>query len=147
MILAWLLAAFLVIPIVELAVLLQVGRWIGLPGTLMLVVLTGIAGAVLVKLEGLLVLNRMRGEMAAGRLPAPYLIDGVMILFAGALLLTPGLLTDAVGFALLIPAVRTAIRAMLRRKLEKTILEGQTTVSWSGPMIDVDVDDVEDDRP
>lgn len=141
MILAWLLVAFIAIPMIELALLIQIGQHLGTGGTLALVILTGIAGAFLAKLQGLRVINQIRRELGAARLPAARLLDGVMILLAAALLMTPGLLTDAVGFALLIPPVRAALRAGLRRKLEQSIQTGRTTVFWSGPTLDIEDDD------
>ncbi len=141
MILAWLLAAFIFIPLVELAVLIQIGRHLGTPGTLALVLLTGVAGALLVKLQGIMVMTRIHRDMAAHRLPANSLLDGAMILLAGALLITPGLLTDAVGFALLIPPVRAAVRTWLRRKFERAVQFEDTSASWSGPTLDIDVEE------
>ncbi len=144
MILAWLFAAFVLIPLVELAILIRVGQHLGVAGTLALVVLTGIVGAFLVKLQGILVMTRIQRDMAAGRLPAVYLLDGAMILLAGAFLITPGLLTDVLGFALLIPPIRAAIRAAIRRKFEKSIRANHATVSWSSPVLDIDVEEEKD---
>lgn len=117
-----LLLLFTAVPLLELALLLEIGKLAGLPATLALVLGTGILGAWLAKREGLKTLTRVREEMAAGRLPAEALLDGLLILIAGAVLLTPGLLTDLTGFVLLIPASRRAIRlriaARMRRGLE-----------------------------
>ncbi|MEE8524992.1 MAG: FxsA family protein [Thermoanaerobaculia bacterium] len=117
-----LLLLFTAVPLVELALLFEIGKFVGLPATIALVLGTGILGAWLAKREGLRALTRVREEMASGRLPAEALLDGLLILIAGAVLLTPGLLTDVAGFVLLIPASRHAIRrrvaARLRRGLE-----------------------------
>lgn len=129
MILTWLLAAFIAMPIVELAVLMRVHDSIGFLNTLALVVCTGILGAFLARAQGLLVLAQIQRDLAEGRMPAPRLMDGVMILVAGVLLVTPGLITDAVGFLLLVPAVRASIRLWLRRKLERKLRESQGGVT------------------
>lgn len=115
---AKLLALFIVIPLVDLAFLIEVGRRIGSAATVLLVILTGILGASLTRRQGAAVLLRARREMEEGRIPAMSLLEGVMILVAGVLLLTPGLITDAVGFALLIPAVRFRLGHALYRWLE-----------------------------
>ena len=131
MILTWLMLAFVIMPLVELAVLFKVHSAVGLGYTLAIVVLTGVTGAFLARLQGLLVLRQIQLDLAEGRMPAPRMMDGVMILIAGVLLITPGLITDAAGFALLLPPVRSAIRAWLRSRLEARLREGSITVtSW-----------------
>lgn len=133
MILTYLLIAFICMPIVELAVLMRVHDHIGFANTIALVIVTGVAGAFLARQQGFMVLMQIRRDMAEGRMPAPRLMDGVMILVAGVLLVTPGLVTDVVGFLLLMPPVRSGIRAWLRRKLEDSIRRGNTTITWRGP--------------
>ena len=113
---------FLVLPFVELYLIIQVGRAIGALNTIAVLVLVSVVGAWLVKREGLGVLRRAQDRLAAGALPGRELVDGVLILFAGALLVTPGFLTDVVGVALLLPPVRAALRgatvaALARRRL------------------------------
>ena len=108
-----LLLLFTVVPIVELGLLIQVGRVIGLAPTIAIVLLTGIAGAALARWQGLVTLRRVQTEMAEGRVPTGPLVDGLLILVAGGVLLTPGFLTDALGFLLLIPPTRTAVRKAL----------------------------------
>jgi len=131
MIFAWILAAFVALPLLELAVLFKVHEYLGLMETVGLVIVTGFVGAILARTQGVLVLIAIRRDLAEGRMPAPRLMDGVMILLAGALLITPGLITDTVGFLLLVPAARAAIRGWLRRKLEQKLREGQlTTTVW-----------------
>jgi UPF0716 protein FxsA len=110
---------FLVVPFVELFVLLQVGRTIGAAETIGLLILVSITGAWLVKREGLGVLRRAQDRVAAGAVPGRELVDGVLILFAGALLLTPGFLTDVVALLLLLPPVRAALRASTVRWLRR----------------------------
>lgn len=97
---------FVLVPLVELALLIQVGRWVGIVPTVALVVLTGILGAALARYQGLVTLGRFRKALEEGRPPHRELVEGILILMAGAVLLTPGLLTDVTGFLLLVPPVR-----------------------------------------
>lgn len=115
-VLGWLFLIFLVLPIAELAVILQVGQLIGPWYTIVLLLAVSAAGAWLVKREGLGVVRRFRRQLDAGALPGKELADGVLILFAGALLLTPGFITDCVGLLLLLPPVRAVIRASVLRR-------------------------------
>ena len=124
MILISLLAAFIILPVLELTVLFRVHESLGLGNTLAIVIFTGVAGAFLAKAQGILVMARIRRDLAEGRMPAPQLMDGIMILIAGVLLITPGLITDATGFLLLVPAVRAAIRVWLRQTLEEKLRDG-----------------------
>ena len=104
-----LLLAFIAVPISEIYVLLEVSDIIGVGYTIILVILTAIVGAALMRAQGLATMIRMREEMARGEPPAATLVEGVMLLFAGALLLTPGFITDTIGFLCLTPAVRSGI--------------------------------------
>jgi UPF0716 protein FxsA len=109
--LRWILfGVFLVIPIVEIALLVTFSRAVGVWWTIALVVATAFLGSWLVSRQGRDTLVRVRLEFERGVFPAASLADGAMILLAGAFLITPGLLTDATGFLLLIPAVRRAVR-------------------------------------
>ena len=101
-----LLVLFLVVPLAEIWVLIEVGSVVGAVATIGLVVLTAVAGAALMRAQGLATLFRARAAMAKGEVPALELLEGAVILIAGALLLTPGFITDATGFACLIPSVR-----------------------------------------
>ena len=130
MMLTSLLAAFILIPILELAVLLKLHEVAGFVNTLAIVIITGFVGAFLARAQGLMVLAQIRRDLAEGRIPAPRLMDGVMILIAGVLLITPGLITDTAGFLLLIPAVRSTIRAWLRRKLEEKLRAGTANITF-----------------
>ncbi len=114
-----LMMLFIFMPLVELSILLRVGAELGPVGVLLLVVGTGAAGAALARWQGVQLLLKLRRELAQGHMPAPYLVDGVMILIAGFLLLTPGLLTDTIGFLLLIPVCRAVIKAWLKKKFEQ----------------------------
>ncbi len=112
-----LLLLFTVVPVLELMLLLELGRVVGLAPTLAIVLLTGVVGAWLARWQGLATLRTVQTEMAGGRVPAGALVDGLLILVAGALLLTPGLLTDTVGFLLLVPPTRAAVRTALTRAI------------------------------
>lgn len=120
---------FVVVPLVELALLIQVGQWAGLLPTVLLVLGTGIAGAALARREGLRTLASIQESLAAGQLPGTALMDGAAILFGGALLLTPGILTDVVGFSLLAPPTRRWFSRRLRGWFERQLASG--TVTWS----------------
>jgi len=100
---------FLLIPLVEIYFLIKVGSLIGAIPTIALVVFTALLGAMLLRFQGWATLQRTRLTMARGELPALEMLEGVLLLFAGALLLTPGFVTDAFGFALLIPPLRKAV--------------------------------------
>ena len=105
-----LLFLFCVVPFVELWLLLAVAERTSALATLALVIFTGIVGAGLARQQGFSVLQKLQSEMAANRVPTTALADGAMILVAGALLLTPGILTDAFGFSLLVPPIRVLYR-------------------------------------
>ena len=113
----WLFLAFLLVPLIEIALFIQVGGLIGLWPTLAIVVLTAVAGTALVRSQGALALSRLRTSFETLNDPTEPLAHGAMILFSGALLLTPGFFTDAVGFALLVPAVRILVLRELRKRI------------------------------
>lgn len=128
LILGRLLLLFTVVPLVELVLLLEIGRRIGTAATVILILVTGIAGAVLAKQQGLGVLRRIRADATAGQPPGAALVDGLIILIAGALLITPGVLTDVVGFLCLIPASRRVLRAMLWAALARAVQQGRARI-------------------
>ena len=140
-----LLLLFIVVPAVELALLIEVGSRLGTVPTLGLIVLTGVVGAYLARLQGTSVLRRTQEQMARGELPAGSLADGVMILVAGALLMTPGILTDCFGFLLLVPAFRNYVKGALMARFKRAIEENRVQVHVrtsgvsrdSGPVYDV----------
>ncbi|RMF81186.1 MAG: FxsA family protein [Nitrospirae bacterium] len=104
---------FLTLPLVELYLLIRVGRVIGAGWTVALVVLTAVVGAALAKAEGLRTLAAIQSALVAGRMPTEELVEGAMILVAGVVLLTPGFLTDAAGLLILFPPTRRPIRRWL----------------------------------
>lgn len=115
-----LLLLFVLVPIGEIWLLIEVGRLVGAGWTVVLVVLTAVIGAALVRIQGLATLARVRAALAAGALPATELIEGAGILVAGVLLLTPGFITDCAGFALLFPPLRRSLAgAVLAQELAR----------------------------
>jgi UPF0716 protein FxsA len=112
-----LILLFTVVPLAELALLIWIGSLTSVSGTIVIVLVTGFVGAALAKHQGLRTWQRLQVELQSGKPPADALLDGVMILIAGALMITPGVLTDAVGFALLLPPVRGLLKARLRSRL------------------------------
>lgn len=113
----WLFVAFLLVPLIEIGLFIQVGGAIGLWPTLGIVVLTAIIGTYLVRSQGLAAMDSLRGSFSRLEDPSEPLAHGAMILLAGALLLTPGFFTDAVGFLLLTPPVRMAVLNYLRSRV------------------------------
>jgi len=128
-----LLLLFVVTPAIELALLIEIGSRFGTLHTLALIAITGVVGATLARHQGLRVLREVQAEIAAGRIPAGSLVDGAIILFAGALLMTPGVLTDAFGFACLIPAFRGVLKRLLQRRFDRAVAEGRVHVVGSPP--------------
>lgn len=116
----WLLIAFIAVPLLEIALFIEVGGFIGLWPTLLIVLVTAIIGSTLVRSQGAQELANLRGSFQNLKDPTESLANGAMILFAGALLLTPGFFTDFVGFALLLPPVRAAIYKKLRERVNVT---------------------------
>jgi len=123
-----LLLLFILIPLVELALLIEIGQHVGVWPTIALVVGTGFIGASLARWQGFRVLMRIQEELRNGRIPAGELIDGLLILAGGLLLLTPGLLTDLVGFSALVPGTRKIIKTWLRRRFEGMVARGETEI-------------------
>ena len=113
----WLLIAFIAVPLIEIGLFIQIGGAIGLWPTLLIVLITAFLGTFLVRTQGAMALGQLRSSFSEVRDPTEPLVHGAMILFAGALLLTPGFFTDAVGFALLIPGVRQAAFKAIRSRV------------------------------
>ncbi|NUH66946.1 FxsA family protein [Sulfitobacter sp. S0837] len=114
----WLLIAFIAVPLIEITLFIQVGGAIGLGWTLAVVVLTAILGTWLVRSQGAIAMGQLRSSFSDLRDPTEPLVHGAMILFSGALLLTPGFFTDAVGFAFLIPRFRAAAYRAIRDRVK-----------------------------
>lgn len=127
---ARILLLLLISPIVELALLLQLGRMIGFWPTIALIVVTAVAGSFLLKHQGLSVWGDLKRRLGRGELPGDQIVDGVIILVCGALLVTPGVLTDIIGFAGLIPVTRIPIRKYLMRRFTKSLTSGTVTMGF-----------------
>lgn len=113
---------FFVVPVLELAVIIQVGAAIGVLNTIALLILSGVLGGWLMKREGLGVVRRIQRATAEGRVPGSELVDAFLILLGGALMLAPGFLTDLLGLSLMLPPVRAVVRRVLRRRFEARIV-------------------------
>lgn len=124
----YLLALFIGVPLLELALLIRIGSAIGTVNTLLIVVGTGIAGAAFARSQGFAILQRIQRDLEAGHLPADDLVNGACVLAGGLLLLTPGLLTDTVGFALLIPPTRELLKGVAKRYIQGKLDRGEVIV-------------------
>ncbi|HEX2105534.1 MAG TPA: FxsA family protein [Solirubrobacteraceae bacterium] len=120
-----LLVLFIVVPIVELYVILQVGQAIGVVPTIALLIADSILGSVLMRSQGRAAWRRFNAAVAEGRVPHREVLDAVLVIFGGALLLTPGFATDLLGVLLLLPPTRAVIRGVLvRRLLPRMVVSG-----------------------
>ncbi len=126
-----LLLLFIVVPTIELILLIQIGQLIGTLPTIALIIFTGVLGAFLTRRQGLRVLTKIRAELQTGQMPADSIFDGAVILIAGAFLMTPGILTDTVGFLCLIPTTRRVIKRIIWARIQRAMGKGQifTTAS------------------
>ena len=119
---------FVLLPVVEIVLLIQMGQLVGFWPTVAFVILTGWAGAALARMEGMRVLARFQQELAMGRIPGEAILDGASVLVGGAFLLAPGVLTDLTGLALLFPPTRRVIQRWVRKRLERSIKNGSLRV-------------------
>lgn len=127
-----LVVLFIVIPLIELFVILQVGGWIGVLPTIALVLLTGVLGAALASSQGRAVWGRFNEALSEGRMPGREIFDGAMVIFGGALLLTPGFITDILGILLLIPATRALFRRAMTSQVKRRTWFAAPVVGWAG---------------
>jgi UPF0716 protein FxsA len=116
-----LVALFIVVPLLELYVILRVGDWIGAVPTILLLAADSVLGSLLLRSQGRSVWRRFNEALAGGRVPHREVMDGVLVIFGGAFLITPGFLTDIVGLILLIPPTRALVRRMLVRRLGRRV--------------------------
>ncbi|OQX79399.1 MAG: hypothetical protein B6D56_07160 [Candidatus Omnitrophica bacterium 4484_70.1] len=121
--LGYLILIFMLVPFIELAILIKAGQHIGVGWTLFLVIFTGVSGACLAKQQGTLILRKILQEINSGRMPSEELLEGILILCGGILLLTPGFITDIVGFMCVFPITRDLIKQGIKRRIRKMILE------------------------
>jgi UPF0716 protein FxsA len=117
-----LILIFIIVPLIEILLLIEIGSRIGTLNTLLVIILTGILGASMMRHQGFTIIRNIQADLSQGRMPTGELINGALVLAGGIVLLTPGFFTDAVGFILLIPATREYIRRkiqiLIRRKIE-----------------------------
>ena len=124
---------FTLVPLIEVMLLVRIGRWLGAGPTLLLVVGTGAAGAWLARREGLRSWRAVQAELAHGHLPTDQLVHAVIILVAGIVLITPGVITDVLGLLLLISSVRSGLIVQLRNSFAQQIKRGNFTVKTATP--------------
>lgn len=126
-----LVALFVLVPVAELFLLIELGRHLGIVSTLALIAFTGLLGAWLARRQGLGILERVRQELAAGRMPTSTAADGILVLLAGAVLMTPGVLTDAFGFFCLVPAGRRIVKRLVIRWFHRALDRGTVRMSMT----------------
>lgn len=135
---------FLIVPLIEIALFIQVGGFIGLWWTLGIVILTAALGTFLVRSQGLAVMAQLRGSFESLNDPTEPLAHGAMVLFSGALLLTPGFFTDAVGFALMVPGIRSMLYNFIRSRVNvQAVNYGDPNRSSDPEVVDVEYEEVE----
>ncbi|BEH11192.1 MULTISPECIES: FxsA family protein [Geobacter] len=122
---------FSIVPIIELYLLIRVGKLIGALPTVALLLLISLAGAWLVRSQGFVILRRIQEELAMGRLPAAGLLDGALVLLGGLLLLTPGFFSDVIGLFFIIPPTRAVIKQFLGLWLQNRLARGQFVIRRS----------------
>ena len=143
---------FIVVPIAELALLIQVGQTIGVWWTIAILIADSILGSVLMRSQGRAAWRRFNDALRAGRVPAREVIDGALVIFGGALLLTPGFLTDILGLVLLLPPTRAVVRAVLLRRFAHRLVVSATAPrrrrpdDIEGTAVDADADQFTDPR-
>ncbi len=128
---AWLLLLFILVPLIELAILIQVGSYIGLWPTIALVIITGIIGATLARVQGFSILEKIRYDLSQGILPREEILDGLLVFAGGVVLLTPGILTDLWGFAMLVPLTRRWFKRWLRKIFDRMIQQQHMHLTYS----------------
>ena len=128
-----LILLFTIVPFIELTLLIEIGSRIGTLNTIIIVIVTGIIGAFMARTAGLTVFLKIQENLREGVLPRDELFDGVLILISGAFLLTPGLLTDALGFFLLIPFGRLVVKGWLKEIL-KTRIDRNEITYWNNDL-------------
>lgn len=119
-----LLLLFTLVPLLELVVLIEVGQYIGTANTILLILATGVVGVVLARWQGLFVFREFKRDLEEGRVPGLTIVNGILVLVGSAFLLTPGLITDSVGFLLLLPPTRALVVKIVRKQIEKRINTG-----------------------
>lgn len=139
----YLVILFTVLPALELVLLIKVGSHIGALTTVMIIMFTGIWGAYLARLQGFYILKNIQANLEKGLMPSSELMDGLMVLVGGVLLLTPGFITDTIGFFLLIPVTRALIKRILESKFQQMIAKGHIVRSSGFPPNNQQYDDID----
>lgn len=142
--LLWLMLLFVTMPLVELWLLIRIAGVIDLGPTILLVVVTGVVGASLARRQGLRTWLRVQHDLAAGRMPGSEIVDALLILVAGVMLITPGLVTDSLGFALLVPPIRGFLKRRVADRFRSRIVVMNSGVVAGSGFIDVEPTDARD---
>ena len=147
-----LIVLFIVVPIAELALIIQIGQWLGLWWTIVLLIADSVLGSMLIRAQGRAAWRRFNGAVAEARVPARETIDGALVIFGGALLLTPGFITDIFGFLFLFPPTRVLVRRLLVRRATLRVMRVETPPERNGRPRDVegtavDIDPDQLERP
>lgn len=129
-----LLLLFVALPAAEIWLLIQVGSSIGVMQTILLVLFTGVAGAYLAKMEGLAVIMNIQKAASEGRVPGNEMLNGVLVFVGGALLLTPGFITDCMGLLMIFPPTRALLAISVRKYFEKKVKTGTADFSFRSNM-------------
>ncbi len=122
--LKWILI-FMLIPATEIFIYIQLGKYVGMPVVVLLILATGAAGVILSRQQGFYIIKRVRENLQSGIVPGNQLLDGLLVLVGAILLLTPGLLTDLTGFLLLLPWSRVYVREFIKKRLRRWMDEGK----------------------
>ena len=147
-----LLILFVTVPTIELILLIAIGKKISWQLTVLIIFITALIGARLTKIQGSQTIQNVQSTLKMGKIPHREVLDGLMIIVAGALLLTPGFLTDFVGFSLLIPKIRSYLRGFLKSFLKKKMIvrtntdfnQNETATTWSKDKSVIDAEIIED---
>ena len=137
----FLIGLFIILPFVELYLLFELARATSAATALAIVIATGILGGILARSQGLAVIRRLRDDLQRGKLPADALFDGALVLVGGVLLLTPGMITDTLGFALLIPPTRKLLKKLLKKKVKALLAGSEPREHYSDVQFEVKDED------
>lgn len=137
----FILLGIILVPLVEIAVFIMVGDAIGIIPTILLTVLTAVAGTIMLRQQGLSLVMRMQSELDAGRVPGEDLMHGAMIVIASLLLLLPGFVTDAIGLLLFVPPIRDMLARYIVSRSNVVIVQSGTSYRRQDGVVDLDEDD------
>ncbi len=123
-----LLLLFTLGPLLEIYLLIEVGKIIGTVETILLIVFTGVVGAAMARSQGTIILRRLKRNLSEGEMPGEEILNGLCVLLGGALLVTPGLVSDLFGFMLIIPDLRHPLKIYIKNKLKRMLQEGNIRI-------------------